>query len=99
MCRTLRMGRQHVCDLIPEDISLLPRLRSLYMSMVCKVSHVILSKFLYHLDLLITRKFKSYVGLSSAFDKLERMIDDFEFDDIQTAVEKVNWEQAKKIRI
>lgn len=50
-------------------------------------------------ELSATRKFKSYVGLSSAFDKLERMIDDFEFVDVNQANKTIDWEKAKKIEI
>lgn len=45
------------------------------------------------------RKFKSYVGLKSAFDKLERLISDFEFIDIITADSKIDWESLKKIEL
>jgi polysaccharide deacetylase family protein (PEP-CTERM system associated) len=45
------------------------------------------------------RKFKSYYGLGSAFDKLERLISDFEFTDLRTAVERVDWEKGKIIQI
>jgi len=45
----------------------------------------------------IGRKFKSYVGLRSAFDKLERLIDDFEFIDVDQANKTIDWEKAKKI--
>ena len=45
------------------------------------------------------RKFKSYVGLNSAFGKLERLISDFEFIDIITADSKIDWESLKKIEL
>jgi len=48
-------------------------------------------------DLSTVRRFKSYVGLSSAFDKLERLITDFEFVDVQQANKAIQWEQQKII--
>ena len=50
-------------------------------------------------DLSYTRKFKSYVGLSSAFDKLEKLITDFEFVDIAEANKKIEWEEQKIIKL
>ena len=50
-------------------------------------------------DLSYTRRFKSYVGLSSAFDKLEKLITDFEFMDIAEANKKIEWEKQKIIRL
>jgi polysaccharide deacetylase family protein (PEP-CTERM system associated) len=37
------------------------------------------------------RKFKSYVGLKGARAKLEKWLTDFDFVDIRTAVEKIDW--------
>jgi peptidoglycan-N-acetylglucosamine deacetylase len=45
------------------------------------------------------RRFKSYYGLSSAYAKLEELIDDFEFVDLKDAVKSVDWDKAKKIII
>ena len=45
------------------------------------------------------RKFKSYYGLSGAFSKLERLITDFEFVDLNEAVRVVEWDGVKKIKI
>lgn len=50
-------------------------------------------------DLSIARKFKSYIGLSSAFKKLEYLISDFEFIDLATADGNINWERVKKITL
>ncbi len=50
-------------------------------------------------DLTPIRKFKSYYGLGNAFKKLERLIDDFDFIDIQEANRLVNWKDTKIIRI
>ncbi len=49
-------------------------------------------------ELSAIRKFKSYYGLGSAFDKLERLISDFEFIDLHSAEKKVDWDQAKTIK-
>jgi len=48
-------------------------------------------------DLSSVRRFKSYVGLKSAFCKLERLINDFEFIDIETADRLINWKDVKRI--
>jgi len=37
------------------------------------------------------RKFKSYYGLDKSFSKLEKLLDDFEFVDIDTADKLINW--------
>ena len=49
-------------------------------------------------ELSAIRKFKSYYGLGSAFDKLERLISDFEFIDLHSAEKKVDWDQVKTIK-
>ena len=48
-------------------------------------------------DLSLVRKFKSYYGLGNAFSKLERLIDDFEFIDINEADKRIDWNSAKTI--
>ena len=50
-------------------------------------------------DLTLTRKFKSYYGLGSAFNKLENLIDDFEFMDIREADKLIDWKNKKIIRL
>jgi len=45
------------------------------------------------------RKFKSYYGLSSSFDKLEKLITDFDFIDLKEANEKVSWDNIKSIKL
>lgn len=47
----------------------------------------------------IQRKFKSYVGLKTAHKKLNSWLSDFEFIDISTANDRVNWEQTKIIQL
>lgn len=50
-------------------------------------------------ELTTIRKFKSYVGLSSAFSKLESIISDFEFIDIRTADSLIDWQKIEKIEL
>jgi len=50
-------------------------------------------------ELSLTRKFKSYYGLGSAFNKLERLISDFEFIDLVAANDLVHWDSIKKIEL
>lgn len=47
----------------------------------------------------MTRKFKSYVGLKSAADKLRRMLTDFQFTDIHTAAESICWDKVQVVKI
>jgi hypothetical protein len=50
-------------------------------------------------DLSLVRRFKSYYGLDSAFSKLERLIDDFEFIDIDEAHKRIDWDLAKNVEL
>jgi peptidoglycan-N-acetylglucosamine deacetylase len=50
-------------------------------------------------DLSLVRRFKSYYGLGSALSKLERLIDDFEFIDIDEADKRINWDLAKNVEL
>jgi polysaccharide deacetylase family protein (PEP-CTERM system associated) len=50
-------------------------------------------------DLSIIRKFKSYVGLKGAQSKLEKWLKDFEFTDIATAIQKVDWENVPVVKL
>lgn len=43
------------------------------------------------------RVFKSYHGLGGAEAKLERLISDFEFIDLRTAVARTDWSQARRV--
>lgn len=45
------------------------------------------------------RKFKSYVGLKGAAAKLERMLSDFQFTDIKTASEMVDWNNVPVVNL
>jgi polysaccharide deacetylase family protein (PEP-CTERM system associated) len=47
----------------------------------------------------LMRKFKSYVGLKTSFKKLQRLLSDFNFIDIQEADRQVDWDKMKKISI
>jgi peptidoglycan-N-acetylglucosamine deacetylase len=45
------------------------------------------------------RRFKSYYGLGGAEAKLKRFLDDFDFIDLRTAVARVDWDQARRIKL
>ena len=45
------------------------------------------------------RKFKSYVGLSSCYNKLEKYLNDFDFNDLSYADSIIDWKQVKIIKI
>ena len=42
----------------------------------------------------LARKFKSYVGTKGAAAKLKRYLNDFEFTDIATAAQRIDWHDA-----
>ena len=46
----------------------------------------------------LTRKFKSYVGLRGAEEKLRRYLSDFRFTDIETVAGEIDWGKAPEIR-
>ncbi len=50
-------------------------------------------------DLSLVRKFKSYVGLHSALAKLDVILDDHDYLDLQTAVASIDWEKSPTISI
>lgn len=50
-------------------------------------------------ELGLARKFKSYYGLNGAFSKLERLVSDYEFIDLATAVASYDWARADVIAI
>ena len=50
-------------------------------------------------DLPAIRKFKSYVGLRHAERKLRKLLTDFHFVDIQTASQKIDWENVPIVEI
>ena len=45
------------------------------------------------------RRFKSYYGLSSAAEKLSRMIEEFRFQPLSQAVAEIDWTKARVIRL
>lgn len=45
------------------------------------------------------RRFKSYVGLRACYSKLERLLNEVNFIDVGTAIEKINWEQRPTITL
>jgi peptidoglycan-N-acetylglucosamine deacetylase len=45
------------------------------------------------------RIFKSYYGLTGSYDKLKKWLNEFEFIDMSTAIKRINWDEAKVIRI
>ena len=45
----------------------------------------------------ISRKFKSYVGLSGAYKKLEFLLKEHQFINVDMAVESVNWNNVDKV--
>ena len=45
------------------------------------------------------RKFKSYYGLSGAFNKLDRLITDFDFIDLAEAIKQVEWSKVKRVDV
>jgi polysaccharide deacetylase family protein (PEP-CTERM system associated) len=49
--------------------------------------------------LTLSRRFKSYVGLSGAYHKLQKLLSDFQFIDIAMAERLIDWEQVRTITI
>ena len=50
-------------------------------------------------ELSFSRKFKSYIGLKSSFKKLDKLLADFNFMDISTANNKIDWNNAREIKL
>lgn len=50
-------------------------------------------------ELSLARKFKSYVGLKNSKRKLEKWLNDFDFIDIETAENSIDWGTVKKIEL
>lgn len=50
-------------------------------------------------ELRLNRKIKSYYGLSSCLKKLEKLISDFEFVDLDTADKNINWSNSEIMKI
>ena len=47
----------------------------------------------------LARKFKSYVGCRGAASKLERWLTEFEFTDIATANQQIDWTKAQRFSL
>tara|TARA_A100001035_G_C27739564_1_gene480831 strand:+ start:146 stop:1000 length:855 start_codon:yes stop_codon:yes gene_type:complete len=50
-------------------------------------------------DLSIYRRYKSYVGIKNSFQKLEKLLSEFEFIDLQEANKKIDWEKSPIITL
>ena len=50
-------------------------------------------------ELSLSRRFKSYVGIKGSTDKLKKWLTDFEFIDIGTAIDKIDWENVPVVEI
>lgn len=50
-------------------------------------------------DLPLMRKFKSYVGISRAFNKFQHLLDDFDFVTVEDANELIDWSDVKIIEL
>ena len=50
-------------------------------------------------SLSLFRKFKSYVGLKQSETKLKNWLEDFDFIDIKSADEKINWDNVKIVNL
>lgn len=50
-------------------------------------------------DLPVTRRFKSYVGLKGAEDKLRRFLTDFRFTDLGTGAKAIDWSKVKHLSL
>ena len=47
----------------------------------------------------ISKQFKSYVGLKNCRPKLERWLSDFDFIDLNTANDKISWDDAPTVQL
>ncbi|MEK8017391.1 MAG: polysaccharide deacetylase family protein [Candidatus Parabeggiatoa sp.] len=50
-------------------------------------------------ELSLNRKLKSYYGLSNALQKLEKLVDDFEFLDLNSADKLIDWNTTKVLKL
>ena len=46
-----------------------------------------------------TRRIKSYVGLKGAESKLKKLLSDFSFVDVRTAVARIDWKSAPIVQM
>lgn len=47
----------------------------------------------------LLRKFKSYVGLSTSFNKFKLLLDNFNFESIEEADKNINWDVIRRIQL
>ena len=47
----------------------------------------------------LTRSFKSYVGIKKSQPKLQKWLHDFDFEDLDTANNKINWDLVPIIKL
>ena len=47
----------------------------------------------------LSRRFKSYVGLKQCQPKLEQWLKDFNFIDLETANQEINWDKVTVVRL
>jgi len=47
----------------------------------------------------LMRKFKSYVGLSGAFAKFQKLLNDFDFINVEDADKKIDWKNTREIKL
>jgi len=47
----------------------------------------------------LKRKFKSYVGISGAFRKWQRLLDDFDFINVEEAAKIIDWKKQRRIKL
>ncbi len=45
------------------------------------------------------RRFKSYIGLKSTSSKLDRLLNDFDFTDLQEADSMIEWNDVKVVKL
>jgi hypothetical protein len=50
-------------------------------------------------NLTLSRKFKSYVGLKNAEEKLKKWLTDYDFIDLSTANLKIDWNLVNRIKL
>ena len=50
-------------------------------------------------DLSLFRKFKTYVGLKGCLPKLDKWVNDFDFIDLKTADEMIDWKNAPIVNL
>ena len=50
-------------------------------------------------NLSLRRKIKSYIGISGAYNKLKKFLNDFEFVDIDSADKLIDWDNARVITV